>query len=166
MQLRSGRYGPYYVSTHDCGETRAYAPRVGVDCPVCGGDIVEKRSKKGKVFYGCKNWPACEWVSWNRPIQEPCAECGGIQVDMGRGRLRCLKHEGEPPRFVKKGEAEGEEAKTKASASTRRNGTAVRATTTSRTKKAATTTTTTTRRRTAATSTTAARKPAASRRSA
>ena len=67
-------------------------------CPVDGGEILEKRSKKGRVFYGCGNWPECDWVSWNRPIPEPCPECGGLQVEMGRGKLRCLKHEGEPRR--------------------------------------------------------------------
>jgi ssDNA-binding Zn-finger/Zn-ribbon topoisomerase 1 len=100
MQLRTGRYGPFYTSTHECGETKPFAHRVGVACPVDGGDILEKRSKKGRVFYSCANWPACEWVSWYRPLTEPCPECGGIQIDMGRGRTRCLKHEGEPPRFA------------------------------------------------------------------
>lgn len=100
MQLRTGRFGPFYTSTHDCGETKPFARRVGVQCPVDGGEILEKRSKKGRIFYGCANWPNCDWVSFNRPLQEPCPQCGGIQVDMGRGRIRCLKHEGEPPRFA------------------------------------------------------------------
>jgi DNA topoisomerase-1 len=98
MQLRTGRFGPFYTSTHECGETKPYYPRVGVQCPVDGGEILEKRSRKGRVFFGCANWPNCDWVSFNRPLQEPCPECGGLQIDMGRGRVRCLKHEGEPPR--------------------------------------------------------------------
>src|SRR5204862_6356999 len=105
MQLRTGRFGPFYTSTHDCGETRPFARRVGVPCPTDGGEILEKRSKKGKTFYGCGNWPACDWVSWNRPVPEPCPQCGGLQVEMGRGKLRCLKHEGEPARFVRNGKA-------------------------------------------------------------
>ena len=100
MQLRTGRFGPFYTSTHDCGETKPFARRIGVKCPVDGGEILEKRSKKGRVFYGCANWPNCDWVSFNRPLAEPCPECGGVQVDTGRGRMRCLKHEGEPPRFA------------------------------------------------------------------
>jgi DNA topoisomerase-1 len=99
MQLRTGRFGPFYASTHDCGETKPFARRVGVPCPRDGGEILEKRSKKGRIFYGCGNWPECDWVSWYRPVPEPCPQCGGLQVDMGRGRLRCLKHEGEPVRF-------------------------------------------------------------------
>ncbi|MGI9148576.1 MAG: type I DNA topoisomerase [Chloroflexota bacterium] len=113
MQLRTGRYGPFYTSTHDCGETKPFAQRVGVVCPVDGGDVLEKRSKKGRVFYPCGNWPECEWVSFNRPLTEACPECGGLQVDMGRGRTRCLKHEGPPPRFAPReraANADGEEA--------------------------------------------------------
>ena len=99
MQLRTGRFGPFYASTHECGETKPFARRIGVACPLDGGDILEKRSKKGRVFYGCANWPDCDWVSWYRPVPDPCPTCGGLQVEMGRGRLRCLKHEGEPARF-------------------------------------------------------------------
>jgi ssDNA-binding Zn-finger/Zn-ribbon topoisomerase 1 len=88
MQLRTGRYGPFYASTHECGETKPFARRVGVQCPKDGGEILEKRSKKGRTFYGCANYPACDWVSWYRPVPEACPQCGGLQVDMGRGRLR------------------------------------------------------------------------------
>ncbi len=107
MQLRTGRFGPFYTSTHECGETKPFARRVGVACPRDGGEILEKRSKKGRTFYGCANWPDCDWVSWYRPLPEPCPQCGGLQVDMGRGRARCLKHEGEPARFSSNGKANG-----------------------------------------------------------
>jgi len=110
MQLRTGRYGPYYTSTHDCGETKAFARRLGVQCPTDGGEITEKRSRKGRMFYGCDNWPKCEWVSWNRPLSEPCPECGGLQVDLGRGRVRCLKHEGEPVRAPSRNGRQSEDA--------------------------------------------------------
>jgi DNA topoisomerase I len=107
MQLRTGRFGPFYTSTHECGETKPFAHRVGVLCPTDGGEILEKRSKKGRLFYGCGNWPKCDWVSFHKPLTEPCPECGGIQVDMGKGRVRCLKHEGEPPRFGNRAAADG-----------------------------------------------------------
>jgi DNA topoisomerase-1 len=105
MQLRTGRFGPFYTSTHDCGETKPFARRVGVACPTDGGEILEKRSKKGRTFYGCANWPDCDWVSWYRPLPEPCPKCGGVQVEMARGRVRCLKHEGAPARFSSNGRA-------------------------------------------------------------
>lgn len=134
MQLRTGRFGPFYTSTHDCGETKPFARRVGVQCPVDGGEILEKRSKKGRIFYGCANWPNCDWVSFNRPLQEPCPQCGGLQVDMGRGRVRCLKHEGEPPRFGSRERANGassngtaSRAKKSATSRASANGTASRA---------------------------------------
>jgi DNA topoisomerase I len=107
MQLRTGRYGPFYTSTHECGETKPFAQRVGVLCPQDGGQILEKRSKKGRPFYPCGNWPDCDWVSFYRPLTEPCPEDGGVQVDMGRGRTRCLKHEGPPPRFAARGRTNG-----------------------------------------------------------
>src|SRR5258708_1450353 len=107
MQLRTGRFGPFYPSTPECGETKPFAKKVGVLCPVDGGEILEKHSRKGKEFFGCANWPNCDWVSWNRPLLEPCPQCGGLQVDMGRGRVRCLRHEGEPPRFVRNEPANG-----------------------------------------------------------
>jgi DNA topoisomerase-1 len=135
MQLRTGRYGPFYTSTHDCGETKPYAPRVGVQCPVDGGEIQEKRSKKGRIFFGCANWPNCDWVSFNRPLREPCPECGGLQVDLGRGRVRCLKHEGEPPRFASRDQSNGA-AKSpngrKSAATGRKTTTARKSTTTAR----------------------------------
>jgi DNA topoisomerase-1 len=142
MQLRTGRYGPFYTSTHECGETRPFARRVGVACPVDGGEVLEKRSKKGRIFYGCANWPNCDWVSWYRPLVEPCPQCGGMQIDMGRGRVRCLKHEGEPPRYggraaSRNGSANG--TASTASASARRNGTTrATASKSSTTKRAAT----------------------------
>jgi DNA topoisomerase-1 len=114
MQLRTGRFGPFYTSTHDCGETKPFARRVGVQCPTDGGEILEKRSKKGRIFYGCANWPGCDWVAFKRPLQEPCPECGGLQIDMGRGRVRCLKHEGEPPRFAARERKNGTAPKAKA----------------------------------------------------
>jgi DNA topoisomerase I len=117
MQLRTGRFGPFYTSTHDCGETKPFARRVGVPCPKDGGEILEKRSKKGRVFYGCGNWPECDWVSWNRPVPEPCPQCGGLQVEVGRGRLRCLQHEGEPQRrFSRNGKVAAASKKRKTSA--------------------------------------------------
>ena len=67
-------------------------------------DIRAKVTKAQRVLRqsqkpdGSWNWPKCDWVSFNRPLQEPCPECGGIQVETGRGKVRCLKHEGEPPR--------------------------------------------------------------------
>ena len=51
-----------------------------VKCPKCGGDIVLKKSKRGRIFYGCSKYPGCDFVSWNEPVDEKCPECGNILV--------------------------------------------------------------------------------------
>ena len=51
-----------------------------VDCPKCGGKVLVKRSKKGKKFFGCSNYPECDFVSWNEPVKDKCEECGSYMV--------------------------------------------------------------------------------------
>ena len=57
-----------------------------VKCPLCGGEIIKRKSKKGKVFYGCEKYPECSFVSWDKPVKEKCPKCGGLMVHkMGHG---------------------------------------------------------------------------------
>ena len=69
----------------------------GVKCPKDGGDIAARRSKKrGKVFFGCENYPKCDFVCWDKPMSEPCPECANIGVEAKSNRTRgsyrrCLK---------------------------------------------------------------------------
>jgi DNA topoisomerase-1 len=77
LVLKSGRYGEFTA----CGNypTCKYVKQktIGVKCPECSeGEIVERRSKKGKTFYGCNRWPECNFVAWGKPIAEKCPECG------------------------------------------------------------------------------------------
>jgi DNA topoisomerase-1 len=65
--------------------------KVGVACPLCGGDLVEKRTRKGRVFYGCSNYPACEWTSWKRPLPEPCPVCQGVMVQENKETAKCTR---------------------------------------------------------------------------
>jgi len=62
---------------------------LSVKCPVCGeGMVVEKRSRKGKVFYGCNRYPDCSFVTWDKPTEKPCPQCGGLLGERRfRGRL-------------------------------------------------------------------------------
>ncbi|MSQ10660.1 MAG: type I DNA topoisomerase [Dehalococcoidia bacterium] len=64
----------------------------GVKCPKDGGDIVEKRGRgpRGRVFFGCNNYPNCDFTAWDRPIVEPCPQCGGLMVQPLRGNAKCL----------------------------------------------------------------------------
>lgn len=76
LQVRNGRFGKFIACTGypDCKFTRPLS--IGVPCPQCGADLSERRSKRGKAFYGCTRYPACDFVSWNRPVARACEACG------------------------------------------------------------------------------------------
>jgi DNA topoisomerase-1 len=53
------------------------------------GEIVEKRTKKGKIFYGCSNWPKCDFALWDKPTGEICPKCGSLLVETKKGKIKC-----------------------------------------------------------------------------
>ena len=80
MIKRLGRYG-YFIACSGFPECKnAKGISFGV-CPKCKGDITLKRSKRGREFYGCSNYPKCDFVSWDKPIQNPCPKCNGLMVE-------------------------------------------------------------------------------------
>lgn len=79
MVSKNGPYGPYIECTA-CKYRKSIQKTIGVKCPKCGGEIVIKKSKRGRVFYGCNQYPKCDFVSWDEPINEKCPECGSILV--------------------------------------------------------------------------------------
>ena len=88
MVIKTGRYGEF-LSCSDypkCKNTRPIP--LGVPCPKCGGDIVEVRPKKrgGRTFYGCANYPDCDFKVWQKPIPEPCPECKHPFLVVGGGK--------------------------------------------------------------------------------
>ncbi|MDI3298202.1 MAG: type I DNA topoisomerase [Bacillota bacterium] len=87
MVIKHGRYGPFLACTGypECRRTRPLLEKVGVACPECGGELVARRSRKGRRFYGCSNYPRCTFVSWDRPVEGRCPNCGGWLVER-RGR--------------------------------------------------------------------------------
>jgi DNA topoisomerase I len=96
MLIKHGRYGRFMACSRypECKHTRPVP--LGVKCPKDGGDLTERRSRRGKIFFGCANYPACDFVSWNRPVAERCPECGfeGAETKStkARGEFRkCLK---------------------------------------------------------------------------
>ena len=96
MLIKHGRYGRFMACSRypECKHTRPVP--LGVKCPKDGGDLTERRSRRGKTFFGCGNYPACDFVSWNRPVAERCPECGfeGAETKStkARGEFRkCLK---------------------------------------------------------------------------
>ncbi|MDO5037904.1 MAG: type I DNA topoisomerase [Tissierellia bacterium] len=81
MVIKMGRYGKFLACPGfpDCRNTKALVEKVGLACPECKeGEVVIKRSKKGRKFYGCSRYPDCEFVSWDEPIPERCPKCGDI----------------------------------------------------------------------------------------
>lgn len=95
LVIRWGRYGKF-IGCSDfptCRHTEPWLERTGVACPIDGGEIVERKSRKGRVFYGCENYPQCNWTSWKRPVQEPCPSCGGLMVIKSKEWAQCTNCE-------------------------------------------------------------------------
>ena len=82
MVQKAGPYGQYLECTNEnCKNRKRLVKSTGVKCPKCGeGDIVYKKSKRGKIFFGCNRYPDCDFVLWNEPVNEKCPECGNILV--------------------------------------------------------------------------------------
>ena len=82
MVVKSGRFGKFLTcpAYPECKNTKPILDELDVKCPKCSGAIVRKRSKKGRVFYGCINYPDCDFVSWDEPIQEKCPKCGQYMI--------------------------------------------------------------------------------------
>lgn len=77
MVLKHGRFGEYLkCQNEDCGATRSFEVKTGVTCPKCSkGEIVSKKSRRGKVFYGCNKYPDCDQAFWQMPVNEKCPDC-------------------------------------------------------------------------------------------
>jgi DNA topoisomerase-1 len=103
MVIRSGRFGRFLACSRypECKGRRPLLTKTGVACPRDGGDLVERRSRKGRAFYGCANYPKCDFVVWSRPLAAPCPQCGGLltvdrQQEGGtRGRCSACSWRGE-----------------------------------------------------------------------
>ena len=84
MVIKYGRFGKFMACKNypDCKNTKPLVNKVGVKCPKCKeGDIILRKSKKGKAFYGCSNYPECDFISWYKPTGEVCKECGSYMVE-------------------------------------------------------------------------------------
>ncbi|MCB0232496.1 MAG: topoisomerase DNA-binding C4 zinc finger domain-containing protein, partial [Anaerolineae bacterium] len=67
-----------------------FVVKTGVICPKCReGELVERRSKKGRTFYGCDRYPDCDFVVWQEPLPTPCPDCGGLLIKAGRDGAKC-----------------------------------------------------------------------------
>ncbi len=97
MVVRTGKYGKFLACRRypECKGTRPFT--LGIKCPEgCGGELKEKRTKKGRIFYGCENFPKCKFATWDKPVDEPCPECSYsvmvVRTTRDRGTfLKCPK---------------------------------------------------------------------------
>ena len=92
MVIKTGRYGRFLACPGypECKNAKPLIVNTGARCPVCGGEIIERKSKKGHVFYGCGNWPKCNFMSWDAPAEENCPNCGKALFKKKTGKLVCM----------------------------------------------------------------------------
>jgi DNA topoisomerase-1 len=92
LVIRYGRYGKFISCSNfpNCRYTEAWLEKIGVHCPKDGGEIVERKTRKGRLFYGCANYPNCDFTSWKRPLPVPCPSCGGLLVIADKRNAQCL----------------------------------------------------------------------------
>jgi DNA topoisomerase-1 len=90
MVVKYGPHGKFLACPGfpDCRNTKPYYEKIGVECPKCGKDIVIKTTRKGRRYFGCINYPECDFMSWGRPVAKKCPRCGGYMVEKGN-KLAC-----------------------------------------------------------------------------
>lgn len=111
MVYKQGRYGKFLACPGfpECRNTKPILKKIGVKCPDCGGDIIERKTKTRKVFYGCSNYPECKFTSWDKPTEQHCPKCGHILYEKtdrnGNKKLFCTNENCEDAVKTYKGKA-------------------------------------------------------------
>jgi len=95
LVIRYGRYGKFISCSGfpACRHTEPWLQKIGVECPKDHGDIVERKTRKGRIFFGCANYPNCDFTSWKRPLAKPCPKCNGMLVIANKREAQCLNCE-------------------------------------------------------------------------
>jgi DNA topoisomerase I len=95
LVIRYGRFGKFIGCSDypNCRHTEPLLERMGIACPLCGkqhgGELVMRKSRKGRTFYGCTRYPECQFTSWKRPLAQPCPNCGGLLIEQSRTMAQC-----------------------------------------------------------------------------
>ena len=93
MVIKYGRYGKFLACPNfpECSNAKPLFESAGVKCPLCGGEVLIKKTKKGRKYYGCENNPdKCAFVSWNKPVDKKCPRCGSYMVEKGTKNVKLL----------------------------------------------------------------------------
>jgi len=93
LVIKLGRYGKFLACSGypECKYTKSYQVKLGVNCPECGNELVERLSKKKRVFYGCSNYPDCRFATNFRPLPQPCPKCGSLLTEYRGKQSKCTK---------------------------------------------------------------------------
>ena len=91
LVIRYGRFGKFISCSNfpTCRYTEPWLEKIGVHCPKDGGELVERKTRKGRTFYGCENYPNCDFTSWKRPLKMPCPKCNGLLVVANKREAQC-----------------------------------------------------------------------------
>ncbi len=94
MVVKYGPHGKFLACPGfpDCRNTKPYLEKTGISCPLCGKEVVIKKTKKGRKYYGCEDNPECGFMSWQKPSEKPCPRCGGYMVEKGN-KLACVQEQ-------------------------------------------------------------------------
>ncbi|WP_345325479.1 type I DNA topoisomerase [Candidatus Villigracilis proximus] len=92
LVIRYGRFGKFISCSGfpDCRYTEPWLLKIGVACPTDGGELVERKTRKGRTFFGCVNYPNCDFTSWKKPLALPCPKCKGMLVIANKREAQCL----------------------------------------------------------------------------
>ena len=106
MVIKMGRFGKFLACPGfpECKNTKAILKSTGVKCPKCNnGELIIRKTKKGRKFYGCSNYPKCDFVTWDEPVKEKCPKCGGILLKKYKGKkvnYKCINEECDFERII------------------------------------------------------------------
>jgi DNA topoisomerase-1 len=99
LVIRWGRYGKFISCSNfpECRHTEAWLEKIGVACPKDAGELVERKTRKGRTFYACANYPECDFTSWKLPLPTPCPRCNGLLVVAKKNVAQCTQCEEQYP---------------------------------------------------------------------
>ena len=95
LVVKQSKYGKFVACSNypECKYIKQKEKKedvIVISCPHCDGNIIERKTKRGKVFYGCSNYPKCKFASWDKPIEEKCPSCGDVLVEH-KDKIKCMK---------------------------------------------------------------------------